>query len=234
MHFKIISMQETGLQLSGVSARLFGFSSTLMMELFKPSGIYSQDHIEPIMQQKIMKKIIISTGGTGGHVVPAQVLYQYLRHNSVSIHLVPPCLQVQVFHIPHHRLRLRCSRLSENQRLHEYGQAYKSGPLDGQAHRLESYAGHHAVHVAQRPVARDRPDDDVYVQFHVEPVQPCESLGLSLRDRGERCGAKTGTILVLGHSVCHDNARHVCGFHVAVLAGLGPVALVQMSCVREV
>ena len=25
-----------------------------------------------------MKKIIISTGGTGGHVIPAQVLYDYL------------------------------------------------------------------------------------------------------------------------------------------------------------
>ena len=25
-----------------------------------------------------MKKIIISTGGTGGHVIPAQVLYEYL------------------------------------------------------------------------------------------------------------------------------------------------------------
>ena len=27
---------------------------------------------------KLMKKIIISTGGTGGHVIPAQVLYDYL------------------------------------------------------------------------------------------------------------------------------------------------------------
>ena len=25
-----------------------------------------------------MKKIVISTGGTGGHVIPAQVLYDYL------------------------------------------------------------------------------------------------------------------------------------------------------------
>ncbi len=32
-----------------------------------------------------MKKIIISTGGTGGHVVPAQVLYQYLRHKNEVI-----------------------------------------------------------------------------------------------------------------------------------------------------
>ena len=33
-----------------------------------------------------MKKIIISTGGTGGHVVPAQVLYEYLYNkNEVTI-----------------------------------------------------------------------------------------------------------------------------------------------------
>ena len=32
-----------------------------------------------------MKKIIISTGGTGGHVVPAQVLYEYLDHKNEVI-----------------------------------------------------------------------------------------------------------------------------------------------------
>ena len=33
-----------------------------------------------------MKKIIISTGGTGGHVIPAQVLYDYLKDkNDVMI-----------------------------------------------------------------------------------------------------------------------------------------------------
>ena len=26
-----------------------------------------------------MKKIVISTGGTGGHVIPAQVIYDYLH-----------------------------------------------------------------------------------------------------------------------------------------------------------
>ena len=32
-----------------------------------------------------MKKIIISTGGTGGHVIPAQVLYDYLVHRNKII-----------------------------------------------------------------------------------------------------------------------------------------------------
>ena len=32
-----------------------------------------------------MKKIIISTGGTGGHVIPAQILYDYLTHNNQII-----------------------------------------------------------------------------------------------------------------------------------------------------
>ena len=32
-----------------------------------------------------MKKIIISTGGTGGHVIPAQVLYEYLDHKNEVI-----------------------------------------------------------------------------------------------------------------------------------------------------
>ena len=33
-----------------------------------------------------MKKILISTGGTGGHVIPAQVLYNYLSdENDVVI-----------------------------------------------------------------------------------------------------------------------------------------------------
>ena len=33
-----------------------------------------------------MKKIIISTGGTGGHVIPAQVLYEYLSDkNEITI-----------------------------------------------------------------------------------------------------------------------------------------------------
>tara|TARA_Y200000002_G_C22162716_1_gene447769 strand:- start:126 stop:311 length:186 start_codon:yes stop_codon:yes gene_type:complete len=33
-----------------------------------------------------MKRIIISTGGTGGHVIPAQVLYEYLaKKNKVII-----------------------------------------------------------------------------------------------------------------------------------------------------
>ena len=33
-----------------------------------------------------MKKIVISTGGTGGHVIPAQVLYDYLSDkNEVTI-----------------------------------------------------------------------------------------------------------------------------------------------------
>ena len=29
-----------------------------------------------------MKKITISTGGTGGHVIPAQVLYDYLSYKN--------------------------------------------------------------------------------------------------------------------------------------------------------
>ena len=29
-----------------------------------------------------MKKIIISTGGTGGHVIPAQVIYDYLKNEN--------------------------------------------------------------------------------------------------------------------------------------------------------
>ena len=32
-----------------------------------------------------MKKIIISTGGTGGHVIPAQVLYEYLDHKNLNL-----------------------------------------------------------------------------------------------------------------------------------------------------
>ena len=32
-----------------------------------------------------MKKIIISTGGTGGHVIPAQVLYEYLANKNKVI-----------------------------------------------------------------------------------------------------------------------------------------------------
>ena len=33
-----------------------------------------------------MQKIIISTGGTGGHVIPAQILYDYLSDkNEVTI-----------------------------------------------------------------------------------------------------------------------------------------------------
>ena len=33
-----------------------------------------------------MQKIIISTGGTGGHVIPAQILYDYLSgKNEVTI-----------------------------------------------------------------------------------------------------------------------------------------------------
>ena len=32
-----------------------------------------------------MKKIIISTGGTGGHVIPAQVLYDYLINTNEII-----------------------------------------------------------------------------------------------------------------------------------------------------
>ena len=29
-----------------------------------------------------MKKITISTGGTGGHVIPAQILYDYLAYKN--------------------------------------------------------------------------------------------------------------------------------------------------------
>ena len=32
-----------------------------------------------------MKKIIISTGGTGGHVIPAQILYDYLSNKNEII-----------------------------------------------------------------------------------------------------------------------------------------------------
>ena len=32
-----------------------------------------------------MRKIIISTGGTGGHVIPAQVLYDYLAYRNQII-----------------------------------------------------------------------------------------------------------------------------------------------------
>ena len=33
-----------------------------------------------------MQKIVISTGGTGGHVIPAQILYDYLSDkNEVTI-----------------------------------------------------------------------------------------------------------------------------------------------------
>ena len=33
-----------------------------------------------------MQKVIISTGGTGGHVIPAQILYDYLSgKNEVTI-----------------------------------------------------------------------------------------------------------------------------------------------------
>ena len=37
-----------------------------------------------------MKKIIISTGGTGGHVIPAQVLYEYL---SDKMKLLSPAIK---------------------------------------------------------------------------------------------------------------------------------------------
>ena len=32
-----------------------------------------------------MKKIIISTGGTGGHVIPARILYDYLLNENQII-----------------------------------------------------------------------------------------------------------------------------------------------------
>ena len=32
-----------------------------------------------------MKKIAISTGGTGGHVIPAQILYDYLKNKNQII-----------------------------------------------------------------------------------------------------------------------------------------------------
>ena len=35
-----------------------------------------------------MKKILISTGGSGGHVVPATILYEHLKENLIFLCLL--------------------------------------------------------------------------------------------------------------------------------------------------